>query len=133
MSRTIRRIHPRRQKWYCRDYNIVKEIEHFGEFYDSNFCYAAHYLNVEGFYDANYRRDPGLIVALKKAQAANDKDLWARLNGAGPIDLSVCKSYTEYEKRAWRQSFKKNMKLAEYEDWDYVKYPKLRSFTWRQY
>ena len=37
MSRTIRRIHPRRQKWYCRDYNIVKEIEHFGEFYDSNF------------------------------------------------------------------------------------------------
>ena len=133
MSRTIRRIHPRRQKWYCRDYNTVKEIEHFGEFYDGNFCCATHYLSVEGFYDENYRRDPGLIVALKKAQAANDKDLWARLNGAGPIDLSVCKSYTEYEKRAWRQSFKQNKNVADYEDWDYVKYPRLRSFTWRQY
>ena len=133
MSRTIRRIHPRHQNWHYRDYNIVKEIEHFGEFYDSNFCYAAHYLNVEGFYDEIYRRDPGLIVALKKAQAANDKDLWARLNGAGPIDLRGCKGYTEYEKRAWRQSFKQNKNVADYEDWDYVKYPKLRSFTWRQY
>ena len=133
MSRTIRRIHPRRQKWYNKDFNIVKEIDYFGEFYDGNFCCATHYLSVEGFYDEIYRRDPGLIVALKKAQAANDKDLWARLNGAGPIDLSVCKSYTEYEKRAWRQSFKQNKNVVDYEDWDYVKYPRLRSFTWRQY
>lgn len=133
MSRTIQRIHPGRQKWYYKDYNIVKEIEHFGEFYDGNYCFATHYLDVESFYDENYRRDPGLIVALKKAQAANDKDLWARLIGAGPIDFRVSKIYTEYQKHAWRQSFKKNLKLTDYEDWDYVKYPKLKSFTWRQY
>ena len=133
MSRTIRRIHPRVQKWHNKDFNIVKEIEYFGEFYDSEFCRAIHYLSVEGFYEENYKRFPGLVVALKKAQKANDKVLWARLNGAGPINLSACKSYTEYEKRAWRQSFKQNKNIVDYEDWDYTKYPKLKSFTYRQY
>ena len=133
MSRTIRRIHPRTQKWYNKDFNIVKEIDYFGEFYDGNFCYATHYLSVEGFYEENYKRRLGLVVALKKAQKANDKVLWARLNGAAPIDLSSCKSYTEYEKRTWRQSFKQNKNIVDYEDWDHLKYPKLKAFTYRQY
>lgn len=50
-----------------------------------------------------------------------------------PLISLFAKATPIAKKRAWRQSFKKNMKLAEYEDWDYVKYPKLRSFTWRQY
>lgn len=129
MSRTIRRIHPSIQKWFSKDFNIVKEIEYFGEFYDPSYCRAIHYQDVEGFYEENYKRNPGLVKALKKAQKANDKVLWARLNGAGPVDLRGCKTYTEYKKRAWRQSFKQNKNIVDYEDWDYVKYPKLKSIT----
>ena len=133
MSRTVRNIHPRYFNWHKKDFNVLKEIEYKGYFHDCNYVYGTLYESVDDFYNDNYGRDQGRIVALKKAAAKNDVKQWCLINGVQPIDLRACKGYTEKVKKRWRKSFKTNHQIGDYEDWDYVKYPRLRSFTWRQY
>lgn len=133
MSRTYRKIPVRYNSWFKEDFYVAKDIEHFGYYNYFRYYTGKVYVNVDDYIADNFRQDVGTITKLKKALKKNDPQLWVRMSGGRPVDLSACKKYTEYEKRSWRQSFKKNKQLADYEEWDYVKYPKLLSFSWRQY
>lgn len=133
MSRTYRKVHVRHDSWFKEDFYVAKDIEHFGYYNYFRYYTGKVYVNVDDYINDNFRRDVGMITKLKKALKKNDPQLWVRMVGRRPVDLRACKKYTEYKKRSWRQSFKKNMQLTDYEDWDYVKYPKLLSSSWRHF
>ena len=133
MSRTYRKIPVRFNSWFKEDFNIAKDIEHYGYYNYFRYYTGKVYVNVADYINDNFRCDAGVVSKLEEALKKNDHQLWILLTGRRPIDLSACKKYTEYKKRSWRQSFKKNKQLTDYEDWDYVKYPKLLSISWRHY
>lgn len=133
MSRTIRQITPRQKRWHGVDYHVVKAIEHYGYFCDSNFCATVIYDDIVSFYEYNYSYKKNAIVHLKKAAAANDLSAWIRASGAKSPDLTIPKLLTGKVKRKWRYSFKKNFQMVDYNEWDYVKYPKLLSNTYRNH